>query len=252
MARYESRNPTQAEYDRYDSQRPLTGIFGTGKIRFITANETFPVPAGIDWIRVRVWGAGANDGGAGGGFAIGEIEVAPAQELAITVAQATGQSSSVAGEISATSGTSSTAGIGSGGDFQARGGLASRNSEDEPDGGGGGAGSLLGDGNKASGHGGGERRQGRSGLSGSGGNAARDDGYGENGILAGPLAIDYIGTGPGGGAGWRSSGNQYGGHGTNGGGGGHGTSSGGDGGFPGGAGGEEGGVGAPGLVILEW
>lgn len=124
---------------------PLTGIYGSGKIVFFPNNTVFTVPTGVLKIRVRLWGAGATalgdngGGGGGGGFALGEFNVVPGQQYAVTVGAGT---SSFGALMSATAGSGINPGIGIGGDLQSSGGKsrATRNI------GGGGVGGLLGPG----------------------------------------------------------------------------------------------------------
>lgn len=257
----------------------MLGIYGTGRVLPIGASTTWTIPAGITTVRVRVWGSGANgnggdygvDGGSGGGFAIKTITgLTPGGTVVVTVGQGAGASSSFGTHVSATGGTSgagSAGGVGSLGDINMSGGAAG-GSSGNGGGGGGGAGSLFGNGGRG-GTGGG----GRSGASGGGsGNSTGtlSGGVGGSGLTgsAGPVtayvipgnntpylyasasdtgnipSIDFIGTGPGGSAGFSAGGHA----GANGGGGGGG---GGAGGFPGGGGGGGSG-GAAGLVIVEY
>lgn len=121
-------------------------------------NYTYVVPAGVYWVRCRVWGAGggggwantnaAASGGNGGGYAEGIYPVTPGQSLPVVVGTfgaggtsganngSPGGTSSVGSLLSATGGgggrwdgtTNSTTGNGSGGQINISGGLAANGS----------------------------------------------------------------------------------------------------------------------------
>ena len=135
------------------------GEFGSGKWRVFGVSSTFTVPAGVTKIRVRVVGGGAGGGGgavlrggSGGGYAHGVFNVTPGSAYTVTVGLGgaagigsnyggSGGTSSFGALISATGGVNGStpvAGVGTGGDFQASGGIGGY--------GGGAAGSQLGDG----------------------------------------------------------------------------------------------------------
>lgn len=222
---------------------PITGIFGNGFVQVFGPgmSGTWTVPPGVNACRVRLWGGGGSNAGAGGGFALKTIYALGVTSVAVTVADQNG-TSSFGSFVSATGGASgsSTAGSGSGGDINTTGGGGASS-------GGGGAANLFGRGSYysslgTSGFGSGSAGlPAGAGLTGIGGSLASV----ANGMIPNmpamstPWSIDFIGTGGGGG-------NQQ--SGWNGGGGG---GSGGAGGFPGGGGGNTG-YGAPGLVIVEW
>lgn len=260
---------------------PVSGIFGTGKVRIFPKSAVFTVPEGITSIRARLWGGGQSGGygyytpgGNGGGFALKTINgLTPGQTIAITVATSDG-TSSVGSYVSAST-------IGVGGDLNTSGGSRGTGAFS----GGGGAGSIFGNGGEGgnglysgasvspttigSGGGGGTDQFGASGLSGGVnpvGGISSTPNYGYVTSFYGTAvsnftSIDFIGTGSGGSgvlvtdAGTRNV--SYSTSGVNGGGGGSGGTNkpGGSGGFPGGGGGSSQispGIGAPGLVIVEW
>lgn len=228
---------------------PGTGVFGFGQVQVFPVSGTFVVPAGVNNVRVRLWGAGAGSIGGGGGFALRTIYNLAGlgvSSIAVTVPAAppagtSGGTASFGTFVSATGGvTASSGGTGVGGDINTSGGTGSSA--------GGGAGSLWGNGGIGSNtptsgaSGGGSSSStapGGSGLTGGGGYYT--------GSTTGPVfapqtnlfgSIDFIGTGGGGGF------NQGG---VNGGGGGSNFS----GGFPGGGGGSSS-PGTAGLVIVEY
>lgn len=235
------------------SANPVTGVFGSGQVKWFFKNGSFVVPADVTSVRVRLWGGG---GRAGGGFAIKTISgLTPGASIAVTVGSAgdtstAGGTSSFGTHVSATGGAASSfndnvGGIGIGGDFNSRGGLGRTNS-------GGGAAGIFGDGGdggsssnglngNAGGGSGGSETVGGNGVSGKGGAATVTSGAKDaNGDIGIVTSLDFIATGGGG---------AYFGNGANGGGGG--TSH--CGGFP--AGGTNQGLpnsAGAGLVIVEW
>ena len=145
-------------------QNSFTGTFGTGQVKFITANETFVVPSGISSVRVRVWGAGghnptggtAKGGGGGGGFAIKTITgLTSGSSIAVTVGTSGGASSSFGAYVSATGGSNSNTatggagGSGVGGDINNTGGSGGDNNNVNAYGAGGGGASYFGGGGNA-------------------------------------------------------------------------------------------------------
>ena len=212
---------------------PITGTFGNGVIVPFLTSTTFYVPAGVDSVRVRLWSGGSLGGG---GFSYRTITgLISGAAIAVTVGAA-GGSSSFGPYCSATGGTSTTGGSGSGGDINSNGGTGGSNM-------GGGVGGLFGNGGSNSGGsgnagGGGGNTAGNvagNGVFGSGGQyqSTTVTTYPTSGMIS--ASIDFFGTGGGGP-------NVIGG--LNGGGGG--TSA--PGGFPGGGGTS----GARGLVIVEY
>lgn len=223
---------------------PITGVFGNGFVQVFGPgmSGTWTVPPGVNTCRVRLWSAGGNNGGGGCGFALKTIYALGVTSVAVTVGDPAATTTSSFGSfVSATGGSSSGSylgGSGSGGDINTTGGTGTGTN-------GGGAASLFGNGGPA-----GSAAPGRSWASGGGSNTSGAPGgsgltgvggtYVSAGTTFNPMnimslwSLDFIGTGPGGGA------NQPG---FNGGG------SAGSGGFPGGGGGT---YGAPGLVIVEW
>jgi hypothetical protein len=254
--------PTQSQISN-----PVTGVFGTGQMQIFGAGGTgvWLVPAGIDKVRVRMWGAGGSSAAGtssagGGGFALkviyGLSSVTSVPVIVGTVApNSSGGTSSFGSYVSATGGSLYSSlygvgGIGINGDINYQGGSGYTT--------GGGVASLFGNGGGwnasqtfpmpgASGYGVGiNNGTAGSGLLGTGGG-----GYTTSGSSVpagtgfnGQFSIDFIGTGGGGG---------YAGPGANGGGG---SAAGGGvyqgGGYPGGGGGGNGAMGAPGMVIVEW
>jgi hypothetical protein len=246
-------------------QNPVTGTFGGGNVQFIFASTIWLVPAGVNVVRVRLWGAGGayNSGyaGQGGGFALKTIyDLNGVTSIAVSVGTSAqnspGGTSSFGSFVSATGGGATTnvgistlGGVGIGGDINSYGGGIGSSG---PSCGGGGSGSLFGNGgvgyvnngyNSFGGAGGGGSNS--SGNAGGNGFMSTGAQYGSyNSVPASPgvyltfPSIDYIGTGGGGVS-------SYGG--VNGGGGGQSS----DGGFPGGGSGVYG-RSAPGLVIVEW
>lgn len=232
---------------------PGTGVFGFGQVQVFPVSGTFTVPAGVNNVRVRLWGAGAGSSGGGGGFAmrtIFNLAGLGVTSVAVSVPQGTtgaGGTASFGTFVSATGGNTGTypaaGGTGVGGDVNTSGGLSNTSGS-----GGGGVGSLWGNGGNggvngtttsgASGGGSNQGYSGGSGLSGSGAfNGGTTASYAPQTMIG---SIDWIGTGGGGSA------NQSG---VNGGGGGQSI---GCGGFPGGGGGSSNAFGASGLVIVEY
>lgn len=98
-------------------QNPVSGVFGSGNVLFITANQSWTPPPGVFNVRARMWGAGSGRGLPGGTTSFGSF-------------------------CSATGGSADgkTGGNGVGGDINHKGG-------NSPGGyGGGGSASLIGDG----------------------------------------------------------------------------------------------------------
>jgi len=260
---------------------PISGAFGSGNI-MVYAGSTAPsgsqtattftwtVPAGVDAVRVRLWGGGGYDGGAGGGFAIKSIYgLSGTTSVLISVAfggngsTTTGGTSSFGSFVSATGGETTTgaAGTGVGGDINTSGGLGGPTSSS----GGGGVGSIFGDGasygtstvnSSLPTFGGAGAGQGTVGTLSSGSGFIGGGAAVQVNVTTAPVtravlstpnsglqkfSIDFIGTG---GGGYLYV------NGRNGGGGGYSPSV--AGGIPGGGGGEALGLGAPGLVIVEW
>jgi len=255
---------------------PLTGVFGSGNVQFFPGNATtqtytWTVPAGVDAVRVRVWGAGGYNNGCGGGFAMKSIYgISGTTSISITVGTGgssgggaqNGGTSSFGSFVSATGGVANSnvttnVGVGVGGDVNYSGGLGAN--------GGGGAAGLLGNGGHSV-----NASVGSNGCSGGGvgnsGTAGGGNGFmGAGGLLISStsywastpttgletdFSIDFIGTGGGGAL------NQSG---VNGGGGGGATPSADTvchGGYPGGGMGafttSTLGRGGSGLVIVEW
>lgn len=245
---------------------PVTGVFGTGQMQIFGAGGSgvWLVPAGIDKVRVRMWGAGgsspsgANSAG-GGGFALkviyGLSSVTSVPVIVGSVAPSSnGGTSSFGSYVSATGGCQFTSfysagGIGINGDINYQGGSGYTT--------GGGVASLFGNGGGwnagqtfpmpgASGFGSGSNNApGGTGLFGSGASGFVTSGNPMSATsgLAGQFSIDFIGTGGGG---------SYYSGGANGGGGSQTTSVYQTGGYPGGGGGGGGSMGGPGMVIVEW
>ena len=96
---------------------PISGVFGTGKVKFFHANENWTVPAGISKSRSRCFGSGgdgilggnAAGGAGGGGFALRENVHNPGDNVAVTVATAASATSSFGAFHSATGGVSADA-----------------------------------------------------------------------------------------------------------------------------------------------
>lgn len=120
-----------------NNPNPITGVFGTGVVKFYISNATFTVPTGITAVRVRVWGAGGvgsgpalsrGTAGGGGGFSMRTITgLTPGGTVAVTVATTAGASSSFGVYCSATGGgnagsSSGAGGSGAGGDINTSGG----------------------------------------------------------------------------------------------------------------------------------
>lgn len=226
---------------------PYSGVFGNGQIQMFINSGTFTVPAGVTFVRVRVWGAGGNSGGGGGGFAMRAINLSGTSSVAVTVGASgsPGGTSSFGAFVSATGGLSSaspTGGSGIGGDVNYSGGTGNLT------GGGGGAAGLFGNGGGAASAqngcagGGSNSAQGGNGFTGTGAVVQTNVGIPASAGDVG-RSIDFIATG-GGGA--NTAGVSFG---VNGGGGGSVNPS--FGGFPGGGGGN-GSVSGRGLVIVEY
>jgi len=229
---------------------PGTGVFGFGQVQVFPVSGTFTVPAGVNNVRVRLWGGGGANGGGGGGFAMRTIFNLAGlgfTTIAVTVPQAVtsgvGGTASFGSFVSATGGSSGSAdnpgGTGVGGDINTTGGFG------RSSGAGGGVASMWGNGGDggnppssgASGGGSsGTGSRGAAGLTGNGGSYNTTTSPLEMPKIGPSFSIDLIGTGGGGGP--EQSG-------INGGGSGLGAS----GGFPGGGGVTRG---AAGLVIVEY
>ena len=221
----------------------VTGVFGRGAVQWFINSGTFTVPSGVTAVRARMWGAGGQIGGGGGGFAIKIITgLTPGDTVPVTVGGApagfgAGGTSSFGAFVSATGGAGGGAGVqpggvGVGGDFNAMGGSGNASSGVGTFAGG--AAGVFGDGGTgwSPGNAGGAFvNNGTGGMSGRGTSGSGE--YGDPGIVT---ALDFIGTGGGGGA-----------AGANGGGGG-------SGGFPGGGAISSSGNNRAGngLVIVEW
>jgi hypothetical protein len=259
---------------------PISGVFGSGNVMVYAGSTaltgaqtvttfTWKVPAGVDAVRVRLWGGGGRSGGGGGGFALKAIYgLSGTTSVLISVGYGgngtttSGGTSSFGSFVSATGGINSTAagGTGSGGDINTSGGSGSGGGA----GGGGGAGSIFGNGGSSPSSGANAIPNYGGGGAGNVSNLYPSSGAGfiGNGASFGlnttaPLvatsltqpnsglekfSIDFLGTG---GAGMNQS------NGRNGGGGPNSSTASVTGGIPGGAGGGNG-FGAPGLVIVEW
>jgi hypothetical protein len=250
---------------------PITGTFGTGNVRFFYglprvaggSVSNFVVPAGISSVRVRLWGAG-NQEGTSSGFAIKTIYgLVAGQTIVVTAANAptttTRSDSSFGSFVSVTGGStfaSASRGTGVGGDINYLGGFPFTAGQAAA-----GTANIFGnasDGfntstgsNGVSGGGclsGADTTPtiGGNGVYGSGGINYFNSGFGAeiklptSGLESSVLNLDAIGAG-GGGANRQS--------GVNGGGAG---GSGGFGGFPGGGGNGSNSSGGAGLVIVEW
>lgn len=240
---------------------PISGVFGNGNVRIFSSSGTWTVPPGVANVRARCFGGGGGAGAGGGGFTMLAIYgLSGVTSVAVTVGAGgpptfAGGTSSFGSYCSATggmwvSGGSGAGGTGIGGDINTSGGFGQNTF------GGGGVGSLFGNGGNGGTAGG---DPGKSGASGGGsGSTANNNGgngiFGSGGSTANAttlpsvpptssmasFSIDFIGTG-GGGSYFQS--------GINGGGGGYGAS----GGYPGGGGGGTStGTGAAGMVIVEW
>jgi hypothetical protein len=236
---------------------PITGQFGNGFVQVFGSSGTWPVPDGVNNVRVRIFGAAGYNGGGGGGFGIKTIynlAGSGVTAVAVTVGVAstsTGGTSSFGSYLTVTGGASTGSpalgGTSTGGDINYTGGSGWNGY------GGGGVANLFGNGGNAqqstagpgsSGASGGGAAtagfSGGSGISGAGGffisGTPTSSFQAQSGNTIG--SIDYIGTGGGGAVNIT---------GANGGGGGNNAS----GGFPGGGGGGNF-LGGGGLVILEW
>lgn len=140
---------------------PISGVFGSGNVMIyagstaLTGSQTnttftWTVPAGVDAVRVRLWGGGGYSGGSGGGFAIKSIYgLSGTTSVLITVGfggnatTTTGGTSSFGSFVSATggAGTGGAVGAGTGGDINTSGGLGESTAT-----GGGGCGAIFGSG----------------------------------------------------------------------------------------------------------
>jgi hypothetical protein len=132
------------------------GVFGTGRYQVILTTQAVTIPAGVSSIRVREVGGGGGGGtgitgasGSGAGYAHGVFAVTPGDIHSVTIGAAGSSVGPTAGGmtsfgilLSASGGgaNGAPAGTGSGGDFQAAGGLGTTCS------GGGAAGSQRGKG----------------------------------------------------------------------------------------------------------
>lgn len=192
------------------ASNPVTGVFGSGQVKWFFKNGSFVVPADVTSVRVRLWGGG---GRAGGGFAIKTITgLTPGASIAVTVGSAgddstAGGTSSFGTHVSATGGASSSSnadagGIGIGGDFNSQGGLGRTNA-------GGGAAGIFGNGGdggsssngfngNAGGGSGGNASVGGNGVSGKGGAVPGAAGADTNGDIGIVTSLDFIATGGGG------------------------------------------------------
>ena len=152
---------------------PITGVFGNGQMQIFSVSGTWTKPPGVAKVRVRMWGAGGNQGtnssyyggGGGGGFALKAIyDLTGITSVAVTVGAGVSQSSastpasgvqagtsSFGSYCSATGGTyaatsdSNNGGSGIGGDINNTGGKGGYGAGSQV-GGGGGSASLIGGG----------------------------------------------------------------------------------------------------------
>ena len=182
-----------------NQSNPVTGVFGNGQIQLFPQTGIFTVPLNVLRVRVRLWGGGGNTNGGGGGFAMKVCNVTPAQVIGVTVGDSA-QASSFGSFVSATAGiTSSSGGIGVGGDVNYQGGMGASA--------GGGAANIFGNGgwrNSSGASGGGQStsntQSGGSGVGSTGGfqnTTANDPKFPPTTL---PItSIDFIGTGGGGG-----------------------------------------------------
>jgi hypothetical protein len=140
---------------------PISGIFGSGNVMIYAGSTaitgaqtattfTWTVPAGVDAVRVRLWGGGGYNGGSAGGFAIKSIYgLSGTTSVLISVGfggnatTVTGGTSSFGSFVSATGGANAggAVGVGTGGDINTSGGLGAGGAS-----GGGGCGSIFGSG----------------------------------------------------------------------------------------------------------
>ena len=99
---------------------PGSGAFGNGQVQVFGVSGTFTVPAGVNNVRVRVFGGGAGGVGGGGGFAmktIYNLAGSGVTAVAVTVAgdsTGAGNSSSFGSFCSATGGSTGSTGGGTG------------------------------------------------------------------------------------------------------------------------------------------
>lgn len=106
-------------------KNPVTGIFGTGQVKYYYQSGNFVVPTGISSVRVRLWGAGGTNSGTnspgmasggGGGFALKTISgLTSGSSISVTVGTSASASSSFGAYVSATGGTTATSGAGGAG-----------------------------------------------------------------------------------------------------------------------------------------
>ncbi|NDC42728.1 MAG: hypothetical protein EBZ77_14470, partial [Chitinophagia bacterium] len=102
---------------------PITGVFGSGNVRFFGSSGTWTVPPGVGAVRARMWGGGGNSSGSGGGFSMITVtNLVGVTSVAVTVGAA-GGTSSFGSYASATGGSASggARGAGSGGDINTSG-----------------------------------------------------------------------------------------------------------------------------------
>lgn len=184
---------------------PITGVFGSGRVAYITASQNFVIPATS--LRVRMWGCGgkgATMGGGGGGFALKIINGLTIGDTVVATLGITGGSATSFGAyVSATGGADATStvlgvgGMGVGGDINNRGGQGGSGNGTSLAGGGGVANAL------------GKGGEGGSGGSGAGKSASSGGGAGYSaaggvagipgsGIApVGSSSLDFIGCGSG-------------------------------------------------------
>lgn len=187
---------------------PLTGVFGTGRVAFITASQAFVIPATS--MRVRLWGCGGNgsgyNGGGGGGFALKVINgLVVGESVAVTLGSLAGSTTSFGPYVSAKGGTAATdaasgeGGVGVGGDINNKGGsggIGSNQNGAASYGGGGGAANVLGKG----GSGGDGSAAGGSAASGGGGGMPSQGVATVAGCGMAPVgsaSLDFVGCGSG-------------------------------------------------------
>lgn len=229
---------------------PITGVFGSGRVKFFTETASFVVPS--DRVRVRIFGGTLDGGGSTGGSygaSFGMKVVAGlvvGSTITVTV-PALGSGIASFGPHMSVDGTSRVV---TGADVSYQGGAPGTGTS----GGGGGSANVFGSGATAgnsglSGGGGSSGSAGGSGLTGCGGAAGNAGPAGSATNLLDGVSLDYLGTGAGGGAALGA--NSYGGSGFNGGGAGGGANGSGAPGFPGG-GAAANGKGVRALVIVEW
>lgn len=212
-----------------DTWSVTTSSTATQAFSYTGSNQSFVVPAGVNSLTVKLWGAGGgaalSNAGGGGGFATGTLSVTPGETLTIVVGQGGMYGSNVDWASASYGGGGASGGVTgwSAGGGGGRSAIRRSTTELITAGGGGGGGAVTGTGGPAGGTSGGAGSDSVPNTGGGGGTQAAGGTAGSNGAQAGSSLTGgqggTDGTWPGGGGGGGYFGGGGGGSGSGGGGG---------------------------------